>query len=113
MKIEQQVVSRELAEKLKKLGVKQDSYFMWKYDESFYIVATNSRYGSGNGIVASAFTVAELGEMLPYKEILKINKDNDKFYFHDEKYLGHWANSEADARAAMLVYLIENNLIKL
>ena len=42
MKLEDQVVNLKLANKLKELGVKQESHFMWKYDAGYYLVATNS-----------------------------------------------------------------------
>jgi hypothetical protein len=130
MPLEKQVVSLELAKKLKELGVEQESYFMWKHSESYYIVATNSRYGFGNGIVASAFTVAELGQMLPalvepnqnigylstYKrqvpsanKLWGINYQNK----YERAVCYENADTEADARAKMLIHLLENNLITL
>jgi hypothetical protein len=73
MTLESQVCSLELAKKLKELGLKQNSYYFWKtYPDSVinngepYLVAYNSRYMTSKGrIEGSAFTVAELGEMLP------------------------------------------------
>lgn len=78
MELEKQVCSLALAKKLKELGVKQDSLFWWHpipkilpdsggtvvsngYDISY--AETGRFFGSGAKI--SAFTVAELGEMLP------------------------------------------------
>jgi hypothetical protein len=78
----------------------------------------------------SAFTVAELGEMLP-EEINKplssgrVRAANHwlsfgKYYGrHRCSYiagkhtsgLNEWADTEADARAKMLIYLIENKLV--
>lgn len=122
MKLEEQVTNLELAKKLKELGVKQDSLFYWvklgkritgndnnewsiDYKESEYLWQA----------FISAFTVAELGEMLPgiyhpYKE------NNNKWHWVREKEqlnkVGHEL-TEADARAAMLIYLLENKLISL
>jgi hypothetical protein len=120
MKLENQVVSLEYAKKLKELGVKQESLYMWKYDEDYYLVATNSRYGIGNGIVASAYTVAELGEMLwkGKNMLIPVTIENEWVGFDFKKrsplYLGKTKDlSEADARAKMLIYLLENKLITL
>lgn len=119
MKLEQQVVSLELAQKLKELGVKQESLFWWHTDKAFigddhmYVVS----YGKTTNPFAidmySAFTVAELGEMLP-KQYRSWKSGDDKEWICDT-----WASTvqraetEADARAKMLVYLLENNLITL
>ena len=125
MNIEQQVASLELSKKLKKLGVKQDSLYYWV--DNFYagietsiVEAKNRKEGGG----VSAFTVAELGEMLPitvhttkfeqgyhwqsHYEVLKGDLSGKMEYVHFEA-----ADTEADARAKMLIYLIEKKLIKL
>jgi hypothetical protein len=116
---EKQVCSLELSQKLKELEVKQKSYFYWR-DDGFTLTDKKEDYHPDFKWY-SAFTVAELGEMLP-KEIngyyLKIHymqglvawrihyvKPNGSDAFHED------ATTEADARAAMLVYLIENSLI--
>jgi hypothetical protein len=93
MKLEQQVCSLDLAKRLKELGVKQESYFYWatykldKPDKSFkngiFLTHTLGRFANSLIIpVASAFTVAELGEMLPAnvqlpfkRPIMNTNKD--------------------------------------
>lgn len=140
MKLEQQVSSLELSKRLKELGVKQDSLFYWQqgYQEmkggvnasGFEI--TQKKTESKKGIRCfSAFTVAELGEMLPatpiiestkyYLECCKYAKWHTK-YVHYEKGIGYLlgghkcefnGDTEADARAKMLIYLLENNLITL
>lgn len=131
MTLENQVVSLELAKKLKKLGVKQESLFWW--NELFEMSVTKYilNYGRFNRVEAfSAFTVAELGEMLP--AFIKHDKRHFKLYVakneNDEWFIEYqgWtsqllenyellvqrnAATEADARAKMLIYLLENKLI--
>jgi hypothetical protein len=66
MKIEAQVTSLELSMILKELGVKQKSLFYWYTSESG--VAHLENKPSNNKELwdsCSAFTIAELGEMLP------------------------------------------------
>ncbi len=60
MNLEQQVVNLELARRLKALNVKQESLFNWLEG----IIVYGHCGHKGNDYV-SAFTVAELGEMLP------------------------------------------------
>ncbi len=124
MKLEQQVVSLELAKKLKELGVKQESLFYWRPNDNGagnfndIIVAANDEEGLFCGVYYSAFTVAELGEMLPdYAHSWRIPAWKDDTI----KWQCDWKNkpsgsktcdadTEADARAKMLIYLKENNL---
>ena len=133
MKIEDQVVSLELAKRLKELGVKQESYFVWE--------APNTEWGWTDWLIVptteqhdlehySAFTVAELGELLPWRIDGKDITDKRRkiAYFLEYEaggmsvcYTHHLnvtkvlveriAETEADARAKMLIYLIENGLI--
>jgi hypothetical protein len=133
MTLENQVVSLELAQKLKELGVKQESLFHWSRGDNHGGLEVRYRqYVSekdGEAVEhCSAFTVAELGEMLP-KGQMKNGYEahaNLSFCVID----GPWENtehgqsrshvyldaykrkhSEADARAKMLIYLLENKLI--
>ena len=65
MKLEQQVCSLELAQKLKELGVKQESLFYWTYSNMFGNITFYLQYfpeieGGYDGLEndVSAFTVA-------------------------------------------------------
>lgn len=176
MKQEKQVVSLELSKKLDKLlgDKKPESLFVYRYDEPMcvdvkYFGATDSHtlcYLSDGkipegweGRTTPAYTVAELGEMLPQSYKAKSNKfqsreiceecgenphkshegsevyaefdwvrrlrdsKTDEFFWQirysysdpetgENEYMeGMNGNTEADARAKMLIYLIENKLI--
>ncbi len=66
MELKQQVVSLELAKKLKELGVKQDSLFFYdglNGDFELCCLVNNSDNITESDV--SAFTVADLGDMLP------------------------------------------------
>lgn len=117
MELEKQVVSLELAKKLKELGVKQNGLFYWahvnhdgkEYDAIFkgYI-----RPGEPMEYIASAFTVAELGELCPYEIWNAVkNAANESVKAIIFNGVLFEADTEADMRAKMLIYLIENKLI--
>lgn len=150
MKLEKQVSNKELSQRLKELGVEQESLFYWnEMDELIYLrewvkrieyehvepkdfVAEmqkeNVRPTVGHGFnyerfylneiqpfnrkdkVFSAFTVAELGEMLP-GNIQSIRENGEWLVYEPSKLPGHKATTEADARALMAIYLLENKLI--
>jgi len=120
--LEQQVVSLELAKRLKELGVKQESLFYW---DSHAIDNVQNGYGLTENGEYSAFTVAELGELLPYsldRKLLKTAKGADGswaiFYVEfggsrvTRTIEDQTAATEANARACMLIHLLENHLIK-
>ena len=123
MKLEKQVVSLELAKKLKELGVPQTAHFewqKWKTEGSRKIEwEVHEGYGDFTEDWYSAFTVAELGEMLQTDQGLLIPVPVDGRWNAPSPKNGQVVNlgrrvniTEADARAKMLIYLIENNLIK-
>jgi hypothetical protein len=99
--------------------VKQESCFAWcdrDLDGEYRILDFDS---ADYGRRISAFSAAELGEMLPQNRVRSIF------------YMGTWfvelfplnsplvptekrivADTEANARARMLIYLLENNVLK-
>lgn len=120
--IEWQVSNLQLSKKLAELGVKQESLFWWVWfsgnhpegiDGAYYIINNQELKESTVGKFSnaiSAFTVAELGEMLPSRFLNKSGKTvSDRWFtnFAEELYY----KTEADARAKMLIYLIENKLV--
>lgn len=149
MKLEDQVVSLELSKRLRELGVKQESLFFWfahrKMVTHELIEWKIITHDGSSKESSSAFTVAELGEMLPhtlkhedeYKmlTLLKSDRVNEKrriveiYTYYYVQYpeegkpfpkgtdqlprIPSYEPNEADARAKMLIYLLENKLITL
>jgi hypothetical protein len=132
MKLENQVCSLDLSKKLKELGVVQESAFYWCIGgagEAHLLgcglehYERNGKYGDYykaedylDEFKFAAFTVAELGVALPL--YIKHSRSDDGTWFSTATVdsLGFRANSgyddtEANARAKMLVYLIENKII--
>ncbi len=127
MEIKQSVVNLELSKKIEKLGVKQDSLWWWFVDGceahstlplSFYLAM--ERINENDYKYYSAFTVAELGEMLPEScwsksgetiSALEISKTDGKWWIsYNDEFIQ--ADTEANARAKMLIHLIENKLME-
>jgi hypothetical protein len=141
MELEKQVVSFEVSQEMKKLDFKQESIFYWRSWEDYNhneeltggidLVYVENEIIKDSSYVNfySAYTVAELGEMLPmsfnpkndYEYFLEIGHDSYgwscvyRFYDQDGSSIDYGnifrADIEADARAKMLIYLIENNLL--
>jgi len=152
MKIEEQVCTLEQAKKLKELGVTYtdanycylensgggiefgDVGFMFQHHCDDYQISVHPQGFDESFKEQSwpAFTVAELGVMLPHRYQSQ-RLDENTINLHK---FTHWCidtdfnsecevcsecatnivheakgNSEAEARAAMLIYLLENNLI--
>lgn len=128
MKLESQVCSLELAKQLKELGVKQESAFYWHMKDQTADDAED--YGEVYKVVYckevvsvpydrwAAFTVAELGEMLDVGVTSFMVFDEAPgegktwICMRDELDQTQVSGTEADARAKMLIYLIENGLVK-
>ena len=110
MELKQQIISLELAKKLKELGVLQKSLFQWSMipweEVNWYITQEEPITG------IAAFTVAELGEFLPEKVVFgnyqKRTGGKWRMNFGDMEISG---DTEAEMKGKMLVYLLENKLI--
>lgn len=118
MSLENQVCSLELSKRLKELGVKQESVFCYTSDETenklLYLPNRNETGSMKPLITYAAFTVAELGELLPW--VIEIDnsyipvrfcKRKDQYgeilYGINYDLLIVEENAEADARAKMLI----------
>ena len=132
MNLSDQVVSLELAKKMNWLGFNQESVWWWngtKCGIGGQIVGLEpmkwilSKRIKGSAIDNySAFTVAELGEMLPDEVKCTVGTaklgTNCKDFVYYYKQAPHIAicydevgDTEANARAKMLIYLKENKLL--
>jgi len=135
MELEKQVVSLELAKRLKELGVKQDGYWTWLLQKKAFTVdvwtepeLVHLKTGWGDAQLFSAFTVAELSGILPWL----ITRDNERWYLMIEKDQNDdgsdcWRafyetlndgrrccksdGTLADSLASLVVHLLENKLI--
>lgn len=148
MKLADQVVSLKLSQKLHEFGVKSDSLFKWAkwipprgstYSDDSIAWKLTRGTSSDDYELIPAYTVAELGNMLPNN--LKIESQYYTYHLHyiNGKYgcscyyayyepaekrwiplnmIGHGtsilsnAEADADARAEMLIWLIEERHVK-
>jgi hypothetical protein len=120
MKTEDQVCSLELAKKIKELGGGQWEPFAFWYvadNGSEAKLITRDRWIPViKAEVFPAFTIAELGEMLPPAFSSSRGADNrwmcvNEMKSNSEDGRIRFADTEADARAKMLIYLFENRHI--
>lgn len=123
MELIKQLCSLQLAMKLKELKVKQDSFFYWFCSNihSWHICSKHkiqkvkSIEKEENYQTFSAFSVAELGEMLPDRYLsgkTPLNQYNCWKFSEDflliEHYNRYQSYTEADGRAKMLIHVLEN-----
>lgn len=137
MNLQDQVISLEQAKRLKELGVVQESLFCFigdddpdpRYNMPHKLYLTTEAYSEvGAGWYDSriaAFTVAELGVMLPGTQNVisqPVHIDDLSRGFLCARLITKGTGfdligpfldglTEAEARAAMLIHLLENNLI--
>lgn len=133
MELSQQVVSLELAKKLKELGVKQESYFYWvnpnlTEKNVTQLLSTDERFIDHHpDLYYSAFSVAELIDKMPSVngspfQLLKgysIAEVLPKYFCRYDQLALHYSCMESfsdissgNACAKMLIYLIENGMVK-
>ena len=135
MPLEKQVCSLEPAKQLKALRVRQDSVFHWHWHRD-QLPALLKDYENTHPAwdSCSAFTVAVLGELLPTRVFVPYKgKIPDRGYWFEcgrhlgtvepfwcryklagtDKKLEYRADTEANVRAKMLIYLMENKLVTL
>lgn len=123
MTLESQVVSLKLSKRLKELGVKKDSYFTWAksaYSGRWTITTQDSEKlsdihelsdepGAGDYYDhVSAFTVAELGEIMN-SQWKTFKTSNTKWFYKktgEERMFGPFP-TEADARATAIIARLE------
>lgn len=88
MTFSQQCVSLDIAQRMEELGVPQDSLFKWFISPDGWKIVSQEE-STGKLICPSAFTVSELGEMLPieYKKAIyhPKNPDYNNEYLHTFK----------------------------
>lgn len=114
MEIENQVCSMEQAEKLKELGVRQVSHFMWVSGlqewegQSRLFLSTDVEFGyHSNSSKSSAFTVAELSVMIgDLAGLVGYDKHIKKWWgeFNDLLF-----DTEAQAKANLLIKFLEES----
>lgn len=133
--LKSQVVSLELSKRLKELGVPQNSLFYWYNSQATggeWVVLDRKGFTTDlallieQGNCFSAFLVGELGELL--RTELTDENESDSFTLKCGNTIEFWwatfGNDEADITpqfedasfadclAKMLIYLLENNLLK-
>jgi len=124
VELSEQIVSLKLSKPLKELGVKQESLFYWVNgelisNENFQNMDLLERILFSQEVheYYSAFTVSELGGMLPdWTETVKRMKDDWVCIIrhkHNDINDYSFGETEANARAKMLIYLLENKLMEL
>lgn len=117
--IKTHVTNLELSRRLKELGVPQNSLFCWTDKNEVEFLPSEIR---NSNICIAAFLASELEIIIPEKIIISL----DRIYEHPIKYFkeGDLYRAEAEGycifrndntsncRANLLVYLIENGIVK-
>lgn len=117
MQAEKLVTSRELSQKLEKLGVKQESLFQWvlRFNDEWQLwdEGTRSEYETGKEKeFVSAFTVTELADILEKLDA----GEAMSLYFVEELHPMNdptFAAADPEVWGEALVQLVENKTITL
>lgn len=135
LNLKEQVASLELSKELKAVGVPQESYFWWVKDmfgNGYKLENWKGQYAEGLVEVDTyfaAFSVAELGEMLPMSiiknekaydfETIRLRAGKGQLWLINYRVSGQRhpvaiadGNTEANARAKMVLYLVKEGLLK-
>ncbi len=137
MTLSQQVISLDLAKRLRELNVKQESLFYWievGVEKDGCLLREFQVWGYREGLIltkdsCSAFTVAELGEILSNHFSEWAQGWNDSGCFWHFRFGGRGSgnmidacgkgfsaleldeDTEANARASLIIHLIEEKII--
>jgi hypothetical protein len=119
MNLEKQVCTKEQSQKLYDLGIRGES--LYYHTESKFGILPKSSIDFSNGYVKNAFTTAELGVMIPewhftYPRLegyASYKNEGGGFAVADGTVNGQNYDTEAECRAALVIYLIENNILSI
>ena len=121
MDLPNQVTNKDISKDLKKLGVRQESFWYWSKEAGDKLQSRKS-VGDGRTTAYSAFSASELGEFLP--ETIKgyplvIRKEMDGWNVSYEGMVkeytgcGFWEKTLADAMGMLLCFFIKQGRILL
>ena len=118
MQLQDITTNLEISRKLKELGVPQESYFYWSkaMDNKFWRIENSQFFAIDKRRDVSAFTETELGRLLP--DWITTFRSGDGYYYckseseiNKELDIEFVSERPQDAKAKMLIYLIEQKLI--
>lgn len=111
MTLEKQVTGLDISQRLKELGVKQESLFWWYSTNNGWMITAEPANWMDEK--TSAFTVAELGELLPaHFEAEKFNTPENSWWCMRENIQAEDGpccshETEAEQRGLMLIRYLE------
>ena len=124
MELKDQVASLDPSKRLRELGEPQGSIWYWvprsrkAIKSGHYLIEKTYRkhyFERDSKDVYSALTVAELGERLPKHGYIILWSDSTQKWLLTHYRMDEWsfeADTEANARAKMLIHLREKGIVK-